>query len=359
MWEIYLDEDGKGRIPLSLTGSGLKTILLVLINLHIVPKITKLPLSNYLFAFEEIENNLHPALQRRLFHYLAEFARNKTTTFFLTTHSHIVVDMFSRERDAQIIHVQHLGEAATAQRVATFVQHGNLFGDIDVRASDLLQANAVVWVEGPSDRIYFNRWIELWDEELKEGLHYQCVYSGGRLIEGISFDEPGEQSQATDDLSAEVDVDEFVEALRINRNAVVIMDRDRGHDEELKSWVNRIEAELEDIRGMAWITAGREIENYVPLQIIRTLVTKKNFKMENEPGRYDSLFKCIKGPKGGDLSKQKSKIAKWLAAQLTLELIYGLLDLAEKLEAVCDQIRGWNNMKPCPRRAQEVPTEPT
>ena len=37
-WEIYLHEEKKGLIPLSKSGSGLKTILLVLLNLLVVPK---------------------------------------------------------------------------------------------------------------------------------------------------------------------------------------------------------------------------------------------------------------------------------------------------------------------------------
>ena len=69
-WEIYLREDKKGLIPLSKSGSGLKTILLVLLNLLVVPK-AKIEenrnKSDFVFAFEELENNLHPALLRRLF----------------------------------------------------------------------------------------------------------------------------------------------------------------------------------------------------------------------------------------------------------------------------------------------------
>ena len=40
-WEVYLGEGKKGLIPLSNSGSGLKTVLLVLLNLLIVPKIEK------------------------------------------------------------------------------------------------------------------------------------------------------------------------------------------------------------------------------------------------------------------------------------------------------------------------------
>ena len=97
----------------------------MLLALHVVPVASNLPdLSKWLFAFEELENNLHPAMQRRLFGYLADFADKHKSRFFLTTHSHIVVDMFSQREGAQLIHVEHSGEFATAKTVSTFVQHG-------------------------------------------------------------------------------------------------------------------------------------------------------------------------------------------------------------------------------------------
>ena len=69
--EIFLREGPHNLIPLSQTGSGIKTVLLILLNLVVYPKLVfKKPLSQFIFAFEELENNLHPAVQRRLFLYL-------------------------------------------------------------------------------------------------------------------------------------------------------------------------------------------------------------------------------------------------------------------------------------------------
>jgi AAA15 family ATPase/GTPase len=82
-WEIYVEEPRKGRIPMSQTGSGLKTVLLVLANLLLVPLLAEKPpklLSEYLFGFEELENNLHPAIQRRLFRYLQHKAIKENAT---------------------------------------------------------------------------------------------------------------------------------------------------------------------------------------------------------------------------------------------------------------------------------------
>src|SRR6266550_1207725 len=85
-WEVFLGEERKGLIPLSNSGSGLKTIILVLLNLLIVPEIEKKAKKKFTFAFEELENNLHPALLRRLFQFLENYAIREQATIFLTTH---------------------------------------------------------------------------------------------------------------------------------------------------------------------------------------------------------------------------------------------------------------------------------
>jgi AAA15 family ATPase/GTPase len=149
-WEIYIREKGHNPVPLSETGSGIKTVLLVLLNLVVYPKlILNKPLSDFMFAFEELENNLHPAVQRRLFLYLRRLAENEGCHFFLTTHSNVVIDLFGTDRLAQILHVTHDRTCARVQTISTYLHKRNVLQDLEIRASDLLQSNVVVWVEGP------------------------------------------------------------------------------------------------------------------------------------------------------------------------------------------------------------------
>ena len=63
--------------------------------------------SNIDFCFEELENNLHPAIQKRLFRFLRDVVRNEHCVMLITTHSHVVIDLFSNDEDAQLIHVSH------------------------------------------------------------------------------------------------------------------------------------------------------------------------------------------------------------------------------------------------------------
>jgi AAA15 family ATPase/GTPase len=332
-WEIYLEEETKGRIPLSQSGSGLKTIILVLIYIHLVPIVSQRELSEFVFGFEELENNLHPALQRRLLSYLRNIAEKNGCIFFLTTHSNVEIDLFSKDKSAQILHVTHDGTKATSRTVKTYIENRGILDDLDVRASDLLQSNGIIWVEGPSDRIYLNRWIELWSNgKLKEGNHYQCVFYGGRLLAHLSSEDP--------DL-----VDEGISILRANRNCAILIDSDkRSQQARLNDTKRRIIAEVRDNDGFSWVTKGKEIENYIPAASIVTWQEKQNIGQVEQYGNFFEYLNGVENGQGDYYSGRKSLLAEKLAPHITRESINGVFDLEEKLEELCGLIRDWNNL---------------
>jgi hypothetical protein len=330
-WEIFLNESGKGRIALTHSGSGLKTVLLAASYFLILPFVCKKPLSEFVFAFEELENNLHPALQRRLLRYVTDMARKGGARLFLTTHSNVLIDLFSNNADAQIIHVTQTKGVSQARRVQTYVENRGILDDLDVRASDLLQANGIVWVEGPSDRLYFNRWIALEsDEQLKEGVHYQCVFYGGRLLAHLSGDIPG------------LGVDDVVQILRVNRNALILIDSDKARlSDDLNETKKRIIAEIEALEGLAWITQGREVENYLPLAAIKS----KFPDTSSVPGQFADFAEyldTIESGAGKRFSRNKVLFAEAMIPSITKESLASSLDLADRLHQVLSMIRKWN-----------------
>jgi putative ATP-dependent endonuclease of the OLD family len=118
-WEIYLEEKENGRIPLSKMGSGIKTIILVLLNLYVVPRIERNRINKNLFGFEELENNLHPTLLRKLFNYLNDFAITNDSYFFITTHSSLVIDLFANNPNAQILHTTKSGDSSFVTSISS------------------------------------------------------------------------------------------------------------------------------------------------------------------------------------------------------------------------------------------------
>lgn len=279
-WEIFLSEPGKGAIPLSSSGSGLKTIFLIVAFLRLLPKVRNRPIGDFIFAFEEPEGHLHPALQRRLMSFIRDEATSHGATVFITTHSNTIIDQFAKQNDAQIIHVTHDGASTKAHSVSTYLESNGVLDDLDVRASDLLQANGIVWVESPSDRLYFNRWIELWtDGKLLEGTHYQCVFYGGRLLAHLDA-QPIEEAPVR------------VQLLRVARNAILLMDSDKAaENDELNSTKVRLMKELIEVGCECWVTLGREVENYIGQSALASVVPSSKKPLRQYESFADYLQK--------------------------------------------------------------------
>lgn len=338
-WEVFLREPKKGLVSLSKSGSGLKTVLLMLLNLLVVPKVVnKREKSTMVFAFEELENNLHPALLRRVFNYLADYVTRERCHLFLTTHSSVALDYFGSMPEAQIIHVSHNGVSAKTTTVAAHFDRVGLLAELGARPSDLLQANGVVWVEGPSDRLYVNRFIHLFsDGELVEGRDYQCAFYGGSLLSRTEFVEPDAGN------------DELANLLRLNPNIAVICDGDRiKKDEELKAHVERIRAEVTCIPGhYLWITEAKEIENYVPgavwqtvFKLSATVPDPTRFdRFPADPGRAQTFLVKHLGRKSFD----KFDFARNACPLLKRPALESRFDLNERVRELVARIRKWNS----------------
>jgi putative ATP-dependent endonuclease of OLD family len=339
-WEVYLGEKKKGLIALSRSGSGLKTVILVLLNLLVLPRIPdtrEKQKSEYVFAFEELENNLHPALLRRLFQYLEDYAVREQATIFLTTHSSVALDIFGLSKNAQIIHVTHNGESAKAETVSAHFDHLGVISELGAKPSDLLQANGIIWVEGPSDCIYLNRWIDLVSAgKLHEGRDYLCAFYGGSLLARTQFASP-EEAEA-----------ELVNLFRVNPNIVVVCDGDRASKgARVKDRVRRIRAEVLKIpNAHIWVTGAREIENYIPGNVLAGALEHAS---PPDPEQYE-LFFPKKGHPGTSYIERrlnrktldKMDLAVLCAPKMEKAIMAGRFDWEAQIKNIVEKIQGWN-----------------
>lgn len=339
-WEVYLGEREKGLVPLSSSGSGLKTVILVLLNLLIIPHLESKDEFNYIFAFEELENNLHPALLRRLLGYLAKFVTERDCFLFLTTHSNVTLDFFGTRTDSQIIHVAHDGRSAMSKTISAHFERTGLLNELGSKPSDLLQANGVLWLEGPSDRFYLNRFIELYSKgELQEGRDYQCAYYGGANLANSTFSAPEESDFA------------FTNLLRLNHNIAVICDGDRtadnGKGSRIKKRVQRIKQEVEQIPGSyLWITDAKEIENYIPGEVWSAV-----YKVDGVPNpeRYDTFSTNNFSPDNFVNKNLKRKtfdkcdFAVKAVPHLTRNALEKMFELDKQMKELVERIEEWNS----------------
>ena len=324
VWEVFLQEKGQQRVPLSKTGSGLKTIVLVLLNLLVIPLIGDYKDKHIIYGFEELENNLHPALQRRLFEYIYNYSIKNNTKIFLTTHSHIAINAYFDKTDTSIYHVIKENGCALIKQIESYIDKTEILNDLDVKASDILQSNGIIWVEGPSDRIYIKRWLEvLTPNEYEEGKHYQFLYYGGRLLAQYSAKE----------------ITDLINIITTNRNAAIVMDSDKtSRNSKINETKKRIMTEFDALSMFHWITKGKEIENYLPKQAIEDMLEVKIKKVCTQYQLFPEYIKKYYK----SFSSKKVPFANEIKGFITKENSIDIFDLKKQIEQLYKQIQKWN-----------------
>lgn len=333
IWEIYFENIEDGRVPLSKMGSGVKTVLLVLILLYVKPVIDGRKINDYVFALEELENNLHPSLQRRLYYNLFEFSKTNNCIFFLTTHSNIVIDLYNSLESTQIFHINKIAGKTYIKSIIKQKEFKKILDDLDIRASDILQSNGIIWVEGPSDRTYLNKWLSLIDSSLIEGYHYSIMFYGGRLLSNLSFD-------------YELINNELIPLLKLNTNSFVLMDRD---GKTINSQLNDTKSRIQDELGVdsIWITKGREIENYLSNNTIQNWLSEKyntgiGFENESNTKLEDNVAK-LKNTDKIKYNLNKNKYSAEIIQYIAL-VDMNNLDLKSNINKLVQSIKNWNKI---------------
>ena len=329
--EIYFSNENDEDIPLSAMGSGIKTIIILLVELLVRPRIEQYEPKTKVFAFEEIENNLHPALQRRLFSFIRDYIIENNTFLFLSTHSNVPIDLFGPDKSAQILHVIQENGISKVRTVLTDEHTVDILNDLEYLPSSILQSNGIIWVEGPSDRIYINKWISLNSPELKEGLHYSIMFYGGRNLANVT-------ASRYDELN------ELVNLLRINRNAYVVIDKDsKRATKKLNETKRRIQLELGGKN--CWVTQGIEIENYLSERTVKMWLQSKGRESHFSQNKHVKFEKAVTKSisVGSTLNYANSKRAFSQEIVSFMNLLdLHTFDLKDRIESLVGAIKSWN-----------------
>jgi hypothetical protein len=141
---------------------------------------------------------------------------------------------------------------------------------------------------------------------------------------------------------AQDDIDALIAVRKLNRNLAVVIDSDRAvEDATINTTKQRIKEELDTHGGLCWITAGREIENYVPQQMMSEVLKEVYSKYEkrSKSGDYDHVlpFKTVEGSIFKDVDKVK--IAKAVCGR---DAELEVLDLKERINSLVELIRRAN-----------------
>jgi len=136
---------GTTPIPYELEGAGYQALFNLL---------RLIEMGGQLIAIEEPENHLHPKLQKTFVGAVKELVGSQKQ-IFLSTHSPFI---FDRVNLSSIWFVYKDGLEGKVQNISSLEGISNILQQLGVKPSDLLLANGILVVEGPTDKDVYADW---------------------------------------------------------------------------------------------------------------------------------------------------------------------------------------------------------
>ncbi|WP_394780618.1 AAA family ATPase [Undibacterium sp.] len=215
------------------------------------------------FFIEEPELSMHPGLLRQLALFLL---RHTAHQYFITTHSNHLLDLIEHQRDISIHKLSQVDDSDKFVITECGEHDKNMLAELGVRPSSVYLANCTIWVEGITDRLYLNFFMQKYVEFLVstksdqankltgliENYHYAFVEYQGGVLGHWNFE------------GGDSDGSEFsgLNASRVCAKALVICDGD------IKTKGQRYDILCEQLKDKLYVLDQKELENTLPEKVI-------------------------------------------------------------------------------------------
>ncbi len=289
--EIKLGDEQ--QLPIYKIGDGVQSIIILLFYVFINKD------KPCFYFIEEPETHLHPLFQKKLIEalYHQEFKQN---TYFISTHSNLFINniktsVFKFERKSNISYFKHLG---------SLEERGELLKELGYKNSDLFLSNYILWVEGPSDRLYIEKLITQSDPNLRIGENYQILLLNGENGVHLLKDSTKYSFEVLDS---------------INRNFGFIIDSDKKSDDQIVAkWKSEILTLSMAQSKFCLITSAREIENHIDFEdyVQAAKIAHQNSELIFENGKFSDRNK-FNDPKSSLSFKRSFKFSEELHKRIS------------------------------------------
>ena len=315
--------DNELRLPLRSFGTGAHELIILVT--------ATLLLENTLCCIEEPEIHMHPRLQREFIDFLLQETSN---TYILSTHSPTLINLVNLEKSIQVIHLRRVNGISRGITLKNGMELVSAIQDLGLTASDLLQSNSIIWVEGPSDRNFIIRWIELLAPDLHEGSDFIFVFYS-QLVR-LNLDD----QKISGDL---------INAFAINRNLIFVADSDKKSSRSIiTAYKKELARKAEEGGGLSWITDGKEIENYIPSSIInKFFLFVRQIELQVSIAHFNDFSNALDQKakevkvKAINYANCKKDYSKIIANLFTRSDITE--DLLERMDALISNLRKWKS----------------
>ncbi len=279
---VHVKIGNEAEQPIYNLGDGIQQIIILTFPIFLL---ADKPL---LLFIEEPELFLHPGLQRKLIRALIDTPGIARQTF-VATHSNHFLDITLEESRISVFRFRKYPLPSNQQEVTPAFSIQPLSNkdfpflrELGVTNSSVMLANCTIWVEGITDRLYFQKYLELYwahtNQSYVEGIHFAFVEYGGACITHWSFLENEPHP---------------IDAERLCGELFLIVDCDKGKDVR--------HAKLQEKLGDRFRRLGcREVENLLSPTVIKRVVASyegvddinlaKNFEQNDYRDDYLGTF---------------------------------------------------------------------
>lgn len=247
--DFIIEDNFNNKTHISKRGSGVQSSLVVAIfRAYAKHKIE----NNIIFGIEEPEAYLHLGAQRKLCAALQEITESKGTQVIITTHSTVFIDrshlnglsLLKRDKNGQVI----------VKRIKKENDINEIRDALDIKNSDLLLWDAVLFVEGPTEKAV----LDIWSKKL-----------------GYNFDKLGINIIPMDGCG---NAQYFGNAKILEEFDIpylILLDRDDNNYEIIEKLLNNNELNIS--RDNIHVLRKREIENYYSFRAVKESFPNINF----------------------------------------------------------------------------------